>query len=118
MIEDTAPTEDIRATLEALRAKVATELQSAVESGGKKTVRHRCTKCGETNTVEVSTFDPDMLVKSLSSSSAALKALGDERDETSREATKLRRDLADMTSEELAEYIIRLRSDLGQPVED
>lgn len=100
--------------LERALPKIAAQIEELVDSGGKKTVRHKCAACGEPATIEVPVHDPDMLVKALSAGSAALQRIQAQKgDDASEAATKLLRDRSGLTDEELAEYIAKLERELA-----
>lgn len=108
------PVEGARSVLERALPKIAAQIEELVDSGGKKTVRHKCSACGEPATIEVPVHDPDMLVKALSSASAALQRIQAQKgDDASEGATKLLRDRSALSDEELAEYISRLERELA-----
>lgn len=108
------PIEQARDVLERAIPKIAAQIEELVDSGGKKTVRHKCLACGETASIEVPVHDPDMLVKALSAGSAALQRIQAQKgDDASEGATKLLRDRSALTDEQLAEYIARLEHELA-----
>jgi hypothetical protein len=95
-----------------LLPKIVSELEDMVENGGEKVVRHTCSACGSKQTVTFKVADYDLLVKALSALSAASGRLKTDDDETSGAAVKLLRDRSELTDEQLAEYIAKLRADL------
>lgn len=100
--------EETRDKIERLLPKAVGELETLIENGGKRTVRLKCDKCGHTVTGETQVADADLLVKAVSALSSALPRMQSKDDTTSRRAAQLLRELADMTNEELAEYIAQL----------
>lgn len=111
---DTPIAEQTRDVLERALPKIAAQIEELIDSGGKKTVRHRCPSCANMSTVEVEVRDPDMLVKALSAASQALQRIQTQKGEdASTAATKLLRDRSELTDAELAEYISRLENELA-----
>lgn len=112
------PVEGARSVLERALPKIASQIEELVDSGGKKTIRHKCAACGEAATIEVPVHDPDMLVKALSAGSAALQRIQAQKgDDASEAATKLLRDRSGLSDEDLAEYIARLEADIARDAE-
>lgn len=115
LAQEVDPVEGARSVLERALPKIAAQIEELVDSGGKKTIRHKCTACGESASIEVPVHDPDMLVKALSAGSAALQRIQAQKgDDTSEAATKLLRDRSALSDDELAEYISRLSHELGE----
>ena len=107
--------EQARTVLERALPKIASQIEELVDSGGKKTIRHKCPACGNADTIEVPVHDPDMLVKALSAGSAALQRIQAQKgDDASEAATKLLRDRSALTDEQLSEYIARLEHELAR----
>lgn len=117
MTDELDAIEQAGTVLERALPKIAKQIEELVDSGGKKTVRHKCPACGNADTIEVPVHDPDMLVKALSAGSSALQRIKAEKgDDASEAATKLLRDRSALSDEELAEYISRLENDLARAV--
>jgi hypothetical protein len=107
---DSLPTSS---TVDRLLAKSLGELELALANGGKRAIRLKCSSCGEYATGEIPVYDGDFLVKAsamLSSAKAREKA---DATDSSIEATKLLKDLSELPSAELAEYIAKLEAELA-----
>lgn len=109
MSED-APTQE---QIERLQAFTLHEIEELLARGGeKKTIRHRCSACSHQDTFDITVQDADLLVRILPALTAAKKGMSDDKDTTGRQATKILRDLEELSNAELAEYIVRLQREL------
>ena len=104
--------EQTRSAIERLLPKAVAELEELIESGGKRSLRLRCEKCGNTNTHEVKVADADLLVKAVSALSSAMPRLQSKDDPRTARAVKIQSDKSEMTDAELTEYIANLEAQL------
>lgn len=105
--------EQLRAAGDAAMPALLSRIDEAVQGGGKVSRRHRCTACGEVNTVEIEVADVEEIRK-LVEMFAKLRLQAPKEDEASKIATKLLRDRSELSDAELAEYIAKLEADLGR----
>jgi hypothetical protein len=111
---DEAQIESPDTVIDRLLPQTLSKLEEQITEGRTKTVRHKCSGCGKLDNIEVDTgADPELLIKAASmlSSAKARAKTGD--DDASVAATKLLRDLSEMTNADLAEYISKLESELA-----
>jgi hypothetical protein len=107
--------EQLRTAGDAAMPALLTRLHTAVEGGGKVTKRHRCTACGEANTIEVEVADVEEIRKLVEMfANLRIRAQAAQKgDDASVGATKLLRDRSDLPDAVLAEYIAKLKEELG-----
>lgn len=103
---------ETRSAIEALLPKAIEELRDQIDSGGVRTVRIRCTSCGANITHDIQVADADLLVKAVTALSSALPRMQSKDDARSSRVTKILADLSELTSAELAEYIVNLEAQL------
>lgn len=114
MTENLDTNAETRSAIEALLPKAIAELQEQIDGGGTKTIRVTCSSCGHKTTTDIRVADADLLVKAVSALSSALPRMQSKDDGIGARATKILNDLSDMTSAELAEYIVQLEALYGQ----
>lgn len=105
---------ETRSAIEALLPKAIAELQQQIDTGGTKTIRVQCQHCGRNNSHDIKVADADLLVKAVSALSSALPRMQSKDDAIGAKATRILSDFSDMTSAELAEYIVQLEALHGQ----
>jgi predicted metal-binding protein len=100
---------------DAAMPKLLQRLRDAVEGGGTVMKRHRCTACGETNTIPIEVTDVEETRKIVELfGSLKLRANAQRKDDSaSSRARAILRDRSEMTDEELAESIAALELELG-----
>jgi hypothetical protein len=100
---------------DAAMPKLLQRLRDAVDGGGTVTRRHRCTACGETNTVDVEVADVEETRKIVELfGSLKLRANAQRKDEsTGSRARAILRDRSEMSDDELAEHIASLEASLA-----
>lgn len=101
---------ETRSAIEALLPTAIAELKEQIDNGGVRTVRIRCTSCGANITHDIQVADADLLVKAVTALSSALPRMQSKDDARSARATKILADLSELTSAELAEYIVNLEA--------
>jgi hypothetical protein len=97
-----------RSAIEALLPKAVAELQEQIDNGGMRSVRLTCKSCGAKVTEDVRVADADLLVKAVTALSSALPRMAPKDDARGARVTKILKDFSELTSAELAEYIVNL----------
>lgn len=117
-MSDESPTgavfEQLRAAGEAAMPALLKRIDEVVQGGGTVSRRHRCTACGEQNTVEIEVADAEEIRKLIEMfAKVNMQAQQMKSGDASKGATKILRDRSELTDEDLAEYIARLRAELA-----
>lgn len=100
--------------LDLLDAQNLDALRRMLEEGGTKTIRHKCSTCGHTDTFDVKTdLDVEARIKLFSAVSSAKARRRDDEGDVAREGVKIHADFSEMTTAELCEYAARLRRELA-----
>jgi len=103
-----------RSAIEALLPKAVAELQEQIDTGGQKSVRVKCSACGALNSHDIRVADADLLVKAVTALSSALPRMAPKDDAKGARVTKILKDFSELTSAQLAEYIVNLEALHGQ----
>jgi len=103
---------ETRSAIEALLPTAIAELKEQIDNGGVRSVRIRCTSCGKNITHDIQVADADLLVKAVTALSSALPRMQAKDDARGSRVHKILADLSELTSEELAEYIVNLEAQL------
>ena len=110
MTENPDANAETRSAIEELLPKAVAELREQIDNGGTKTVRIRCTSCGHNITHDIQVADADLLVKAVTALSSALPRMAAKEGERGARATKILADLSELTSEQLAQYVVDLEA--------
>lgn len=118
-IDEVTPSVDfldqLRTAGDAAMPALLRRLHTAVEGGGKVTVRHACSACGTRDNVDIEVADVEE-VRKLVEMFANLRLRAQQAakgDDASAAATKLLRDRSELTDAELSEYIVKLETELA-----
>lgn len=103
---------ETRSAIEELLPKAVAELKEQIDNGGMRTVRVRCTACGANVSHDIQVADADLLVKAVTALSSALPRMQSKDDVKGARLAKILTDFSELTSEQLAEYIIQLEAQL------